>query len=157
MVRRIIKRKMNELVGGDIFSDGNDRNPIGNKEIETGPIQRTFNDKNTDYQKDMSVTTDKVTSKYTQDIPWFAVYSYGGGGSNGTKMNYSKQVYENKKVLTKKEFDSIIEDIVKKKNIDDLTDKKNNIKLKKIKELINTCELSQEDRKQLIDLLNKNE
>ena len=58
MKRIIDKKQLDELVGGDIFSDGGDRNQIKDKEIETGPVDKPFNDYS-DYQKGKSTTTDK--------------------------------------------------------------------------------------------------
>jgi hypothetical protein len=44
MKRIINKKQLDELVGGDIFSDGGDRNQVKDKEIETGPVDKPFND-----------------------------------------------------------------------------------------------------------------
>ena len=71
------KKELTELVGGDVFAGGNDRNVTRNSEIETGPVQKPYND-DSDYEKGVSTTTDRVFGRYRQNIPWFAVYSYGG-------------------------------------------------------------------------------
>jgi hypothetical protein len=74
------KKELNEIVGGDFTANGNDRNPITNSEIETGPVDKPFNN-TSNYEKGESTTTDKVFGRYRQNIPWFAVYSFGGSGS----------------------------------------------------------------------------
>jgi hypothetical protein len=77
-MKKITKSQLMELVGGDIFSNGGDRSVIGNKEIETGPYPKLpYNDTST-YEKGQSTTTDRVFGRYRQNIPWFAVYSFGG-------------------------------------------------------------------------------
>ena len=44
------KKDLNELVGGDVFAGGNDRNVTNNSEIETGPVQKPYDD-DSDYEK----------------------------------------------------------------------------------------------------------
>ena len=69
-------KQISELVGGDITAGGGDRNVTNNSEIETGPVQKPFTD-TSDYEKGVSTTTDKVTRRYSQDIPWFGVFTFG--------------------------------------------------------------------------------
>ena len=78
-IEKIIKenKKLNELVGGDMFSNGGDKGPSNSSEIETGPVDKDFKDKSL-YIKGVPTTTDKVVSRYRQDLPWFVSYNYGG-------------------------------------------------------------------------------
>jgi hypothetical protein len=150
MKRIINKKQLDELVGGDIFSDGGDRNQVKDKEIETGPVDKPFNDYS-DYQKGKSTTTDKVFSRYRQNIPWFAVYSFGGSTTGGLPMYYGQisKLSEDKKTMSKKELDEIIEDLVKKRQNNDVTDKNYNPKVSKIIDTITDSDLTNDQLEQL--------
>ena len=54
---------------------------------------------NNDYEKGMSTTTDKVFGRYRQDIPWFAVYSFGGSRTGGVPIDYGVRENEKKCVV----------------------------------------------------------
>jgi hypothetical protein len=129
------KKTLKELVGGDIFADGNDRNVVSNSEIETGPVDKPFND-DSEYEKGQATTTDKVFGRYRQNIPWFAVYSFGGtraGGSVTVNIPEGKNT-----IIKKKHVEEKIEDLVKKnKNNYEVTDKNYN---KKVADLIDTID-----------------
>jgi len=140
------KKDLVEIVGGDINSDGGDRNPISNSEIETGPVEKPFND-TSDYEKGRPTTTDKVFARYRQNIPWFAVYSFGGLGTRGMRL------METKKVITKKTVEEKIEDLVKKSKISDLTDKDYNPKVSKLIDSLNNDELSDKQLEELEKLI----
>jgi hypothetical protein len=150
MKRIINKKQLDELVGGDIFSDGGDRNQIADKEIETGPVDKPFNDYS-DYQKGKSTTTDKVFSRYRQNIPWFAVYSFGGSTTGGLPMYYGQisKLSEDKKTMSKKDLEEIIEDLVKKRQTNDVTDKNYNPKVSKIVDTITDSDLTDDQLEQL--------
>jgi hypothetical protein len=150
MKRFINKKQLDELVGGDIFSDGGDRNQIKDKEIETGPVDKPFNDYS-DYQKGKSTTTDKVFSRYRQNIPWFAVYSFGGSETGGLPMYYGQisKLSEDKKNISKKDLEEIIEDLVKKRLTNDVTEKNYNPKISKIISNIEDTDLSEEQLEEL--------
>jgi hypothetical protein len=150
MKRIINKKQLDELVGGDIFSDGGDRNQVKDKEIETGPVDKPFNDYS-DYQKGKSTTTDKVFSRYRQNIPWFAVYSFGGSTTGGLPMYYGQisKLSEDKKTMSKKDLEEIIEDLVKKKQTNDVTDKNYNPKVSKIVDTITDSDLTDDQLEQL--------
>jgi hypothetical protein len=150
MKRIINKKQLDELVGGDIFSDGGDRNQIADKEIETGPVDKPFNDYS-DYQKGKSTTTDKVFSRYRQNIPWFAVYSFGGSTTGGLPMYYGQisKLSEDKKTMSKKDLEEIIEDLVKKRQTNDVTDKSYNPKVSKIVDTITDSDLTDDQLEQL--------
>ena len=140
------KKDLNELVGGDMNSGGGDRNAVSNSEIETGPVEKPYND-DSDYEKGLSTTTDKVFGRYRQNIPWFAVYSFGGtrsGGSIKTFENTEKSV-----IVKKKSVEEKIDDLVKKSKDSDVTEKGYNPKVSKLIDSIKDGELSE---KQLEDL-----
>lgn len=134
------KKQLDELVGGDVFSGGGDRNVTNDSEIETGPVQKPYND-DSDYEKGMSTTTDKVFSRYRQNIPWFAVYSFGGSRTGGLSINYGLSE-NNSKVVTKKTVEEKIEDLVKKSKNSDVTEKNYNPKLSKIIDMLSDVDLS---------------
>jgi hypothetical protein len=150
MKRIIDKKQLDELVGGDIFSDGGDRNQVKDKEIETGPVDKPFNDYS-DYQKGKSTTTNKVFSRYRQNIPWFAVYSFGGSTTGGLPMYYGQisKLSEDKKNISKNEVEEIIEDLVKKKKTNDVTDKNYNPKVAKLVDTITDSDLTDDQLEQL--------
>jgi len=150
MKRIIDKKQLDELVGGDIFSDGGDRNQVKDKEIETGPVDKPFNDYS-DYQKGKSTTTDKVFARYRQNIPWFAVYSFGGSTTGGLPMYYGQisKLSEDKKNISKNEVEEIIEDLVKKKKTNDVTDKNYNPKVAKLVDTITDSDLTDDQLEQL--------
>lgn len=96
------KKDLNELVGGDIRSNGGDRNATSNSEIETGPVQKPFND-DSDYKKGRSTTSDTAAS-YKSRLPWW-LYSF-------TQPSI-RRVNESIKT-TKKSVEEKIDDLVKK-------------------------------------------
>ena len=156
MKRIINKKQLDELVGGDIFSDGGDRNQVKDKEIETGPVDKPFNDYS-DYQKGKSTTTDKVFARYRQNIPWFAVYSFGGSTTGGLPMYYGQisKLSEDKKNISKNEVEEIIEDLVKKKKTNDVTDKNYNPKVAKLVDTITDSDLTDDQLEQLKKAIEK--
>lgn len=139
------KKDLNELVGGDVFAGGNDRNVTNNSEIETGPVQKPYND-DSDYERGTSTTTDRVAGRYRQNIPWFAVYSFGGTRAGGAKTAFES------KIISKKSVEEKIEDLVKKSKDTEVTEKNYNPKLAKI---IDTIEDGGLTDKQLEDLAKK--
>lgn len=134
------KKDLNELVGGDFSSGGGDRNVTSDSEIETGPVEKPFHD-TSDYEKGTSTTTDRVTGRYGQNIPWFAIYSFGGGAI---------RTYETK-IIKKNNVEEKIEDLVKKSKSTDVTAKGYNPKIDKLIDSINDSDLSD---KQLEDISN---
>jgi hypothetical protein len=141
-MKTLKKKDLTELVGGDMYSDGNDQNVVGDSEIQTGPVSVTY-DNSSDYQKGTPLTTDKVANRYRQDIPWFAVYSYGGNDSTGMIRTFES------KTVTKKFVEEKIDDLVKKSKIGDVTEKDYNPKVAKLIDTIENAELTD---KQLEDL-----
>ena len=143
----IRKEKIEELVGGDIFAGGNDRNVTNNSEIETGPVDKPFNDTSY-YEKGMSTTTDKVFGHYRQNIPWFAVYSFGGTRAGGSQtMN---TVTEKRTIIKKKSIEEKINDLVDKKKTDGEINKKDfNPKVENILQTIKYVDLTGEQLEEL--------
>jgi len=140
------KKDLNELVGGDMNSLGGDRNATNNSEIETGPVQKPHND-SSDFEAGTPTTSDRVFGRYVQNIPWFAVYSYGGRNNSSGGV----RAFENT-VLTKKTVEEKIDDLVKKSKSSDLTDKNYNPKISKLIDTIEDLDLTE---KQLDDLKKK--
>lgn len=138
----LTKKQLSELVGGDMYSDGGDKTFNSDSEIETGPVEKPYNDKS-DYQKGQSTTSDRVFGRYVQDIPWFAVYSYSGTRGAGT-VTTSESTTINKKAVEEK-----IEDLVKRTEVLNVTGKDYNPKISKLIKTINDAELTE---KQLDDL-----
>jgi hypothetical protein len=137
------KDNLEEFVDSEGGIIGGDRNVVGGEEIETGPIQKPWND-NSDYVKGIAVTTDRVT-RYRQNIPWFAVYSYSDSNSNRFKMNEKKELNtKEKNVKTKKELEAEIkEDLVKRSKKDgDVWEKDYNGKIEKIIDTIEDGDLN---------------
>ena len=131
------KDEMQELVSADGSMISGDRNATDNSEIETGPVEKPFND-DSDYEKGVSTTTDRK-SRYAQNIPWFATYSYRGGTGRGQTMSENK-------TLTKEEFEkSIEEDLVKKSKRDrELFDSNFDNKVEKIIDTIEDTDLTKD-------------
>jgi hypothetical protein len=139
---------INELVGGDIYASSGDKPFNGDSEIETGPVQKAYNDYS-DYEKGQSTTTDKVFGRYRQNIPWFAVYSYGG-----TRSNVGPLTFESK-TINKKTVEETIDSLVKKRKSNDIKSKDDNPKFNKILDLIDDINLTDDQIKKLKEKLNK--
>lgn len=135
------KKQLDELVGGDVFAGGNDRNVTNNSEIETGPVEKPYND-DSDYEKGMATTTDRVFGRYRQNIPWFAVYSFGGSRTGGVSIDYGLREDKKSVVVKKKTVEEKIDDLVKKSKITDLTDKNYNPKVAKVLDTIVDADLT---------------
>ena len=140
------KKQLDELVGGDINAFGNDKPFNNNSEIETGPVQKAYND-DSDYQKGVSTTSDVVFGLYRQNIPWFAVYSYGGRRSQGGIVTFESE--DKKNVLTKNKVEEKIDDLVKKSKNSDVTSKDYNPKVSKLIDTIEDAELTEKQLEEL--------
>lgn len=143
------KKQLDELVGGDMFSNGNDRNPVNNSEIETGPYDKSYDD-DSYYEKNVSTTTDKVFGRYRQNIPWFAVYSFGGSRTGGISIRYGQYNENANNVIKKKTVEEIIEDLVKRGKSSDVTSKDYNPKVEKVLDEINELDLSETQIEELL-------
>lgn len=145
-----IKKQLDELAGGDAFSSGGDRNVTSNSEIETGPVQKPFND-NSEYEKGLPVTTDKVTSTMRAKLPWWTrAYS----SAPIVRMEENK-----KTIVTKKSVEEKIEDLVKKSKLSDVTDKNYSPKFGKIIDSIKDTDLTDSQIEELSKIISdkKNE
>ncbi len=131
------KEDVNEFVDSEGGVIGGDRNVSSDSEIETGPVQKPFND-NSDYEKGVSTTTDRA-ARYRQNIPWFAVYSYNSSTGRGLPVNEVRG-----KTITKKELeDKIKEDLVKKNKTDgDVWAKDYDGKVERAVDMVNDTELT---------------
>jgi hypothetical protein len=126
------KIELDEFVDSDGGIISGDRNVTSDSEIETGPIQKPYND-DSDYEKGVSTTTDRA-SRYRQNIPWFAVYSYRSQSGRGLPVNET-----NKKIITKNEIE---EDLVKKSKSTEIFDKDFDKKTQKVLDVISDVDLT---------------
>ena len=112
-------------------------------------LESEFNVHNdySDYEKGTSTTSDVVFGLYRQNIPWFAVYSYGGRRSQAGIVTFESE--EKGNVMTKKAVEEKIEDLVRKSKASDVTAKDYNPKVAKLLDTITDAELTE---KQLEDL-----
>jgi hypothetical protein len=129
---------LDELVDSEGGIIGGDRNVTSNSEIETGPVQKPFND-TSDYETGVQTTTDRA-SRYKQDIPWFANYSSMGYGT--------RRVSE---TITKNKMEEKIEDLVNKRKKDnDLVSDKVSDKVEKLINKFDDKEFSEDELKKII-------
>lgn len=149
-MRIIKKQELEELVNSDGAEISGDRNVTNNSEIETGPVQKPWND-DSDYEKGVSTTTDRAT-RYRQNIPWFAVYSYRGAAG---------RIHEKSTKLTKKQLEEEIkEDLVKKSKRDgEVWDKNYDTKVDKMIDKIEDADLTKDQlekiKKAILDKISK--
>lgn len=128
---------LDELVDAEGGFIKGDRNVVSNSEIETGPVQKPFND-TTDYEKGISTTTDRA-SRYKQDIPWFA---------NMSSTTAGRRISE---TITKKAVEEKIEDLVKKSKYDgEISQKDYNPKVARIVDTIESSNLTDEQMDAII-------
>jgi hypothetical protein len=148
------KKQLDELVGGDIYSVGGDRNQVNNSEIETGPYDKSYDD-DSYYEKNVSTTTDRVFARYRQNIPWFAVYSFGGSRTGGLTINYGTFAENsNSTIIKKKTVEEKIEDLVKRSKSSDVTSKDYNPKVEKVMDEINDLDLTDTQIEELLKAIN---
>lgn len=146
------KQEIDELVDPEGGMISGDRNVVNNKEIETGPTPKPWND-NSDYEKGVATTTDRAT-RYRQNIPWFAVYSYRSSTGRGLPVN-------EKKVLTKQQIEEeITEELVKKHKKDrEMLEKNFDGKFEKIVDTISDSSFNKEQlekiKKIVLDKINE--
>jgi hypothetical protein len=134
--------KLDELIDMDGTPIEGDFKP-GYSDIQTGPVAKSFND-NSDYEKGLPTTTDKMAT-YAQPRSWWALY-YGYGGtpySHGNKPISEAEMLES--LVDKKED----KDIVNKTKDLDLEEK-----LKQIEDIVNKSDLSDKDKKEMLNVIN---
>jgi hypothetical protein len=149
------KKGLEEFIGPDGGVISGDRNVTSDSEIETGPVQKPWND-DSDYEKGMSTTTDRAT-RYRQNIPWFAVYSYRSSSGRGLPINETSKNVKTKKQIEKE----IMEDLVKKSKKDgDVWDKNYDKKVDKLIDTITDSDLNKEQlekiKKAILDKIQQN-
>ena len=115
--------KINELVDAEGAPIQGDRNVTNNSEIETGPVQPSFDD-NSDYEKGVATTTDRA-ARYKQPINWLTGLGYGGSAySHGIRTSLS--ITEDSSAKIKKMIKEFLKqksndnDVVKKYNDTDI-------------------------------------
>jgi hypothetical protein len=134
--------KLDELIDMDGTPIEGDFKP-GYSDIQTGPVAKSFND-NSDYEKGLPTTTDKMAT-YAQPRSWWALY-YGYGGtpySHGNKPISEAEMLES--LVDKKED----KDIVNKTKDLDLEEK-----LKQIEDIVNKSDLSDKYKKEMLNVIN---
>lgn len=134
--------KLDELIDMDGTPIEGDFTP-SYADIQTGPVAKSFDD-NSDYEKGISTTTDKM-SRYAQPRSWWALY-YGYGGTPYSHGNRPVSEGEMSEALVDKKEGK---DIVEKTKDLDLEEK-----LKKIEDLVNKSELSDKDKKEMLNIIN---
>lgn len=132
------KTELDEFVDSDGTFISGDRNVKSDSEIETGPVQKPWND-DSEYEKGVATTTDRAT-RYRQNIPWFAVYSYRSSSGRGLPINEKST----NKVFKKDQIEEeIMEDLVKKSKKDrEVFDKDYDTKTEKIIDTISDGDLT---------------
>jgi hypothetical protein len=148
-MKTISKKDINELVGGDMNSSGNDQPYVGS-EVGTGPTQKPYNDYS-DYEKGNPTNSDKVFARYRQNIPWYVGNGYTSVGTMNNYLNYESTI------ITKKSIEEKIEDLVNKTKINDIINKNYNQKVSKIIDMINNSELNKNELEQLKKAINDKE
>lgn len=134
--------KLDELIDMDGTPIEGDFTPSYG-DIQTGPVAKSFDD-NSDYEKGVSTTTDKMAT-YAQPRSWWALY-YGYGGtpySHGNKPISEAEMLE--ALVDKKDSKEIVE---KGKDLD-LEEK-----LKQIEDLVKKSDLSDTDKKEMLNIIN---
>ena len=112
-------------------------------DIQTGPVAKSFDD-NSDYEKGISTTTDKM-SRYAQPRSWWALY-YGYGGTPYSHGNRAVSEGEMSEALVDKKDNK---EIVEKGNDSDIKDK-----LDKIEDLIKSSNLSDAAKDKMLNVIN---
>lgn len=142
-------KDINELVNSDGSAIEGDRNVTNNSEIETGPIQKPFND-NSDYEKGMSTTTDRA-SRYRQPNNWS---KYFGGTAYSHGVRNSSTLYEDKldEFLNSKSNDNEL--LSKNDNILDLEKLGNPAAINKVKEFLSVIGNNNLNGEQVAIMLN---
>ena len=112
-------------------------------DIQTGPVAKSFDD-NSDYEKGISTTTDKM-SRYAQPRSWWALY-YGYGGTPYSHGNRAVSEGEMSEALVDKKDNK---EIVEKGKDSDIKDK-----LDKIEDLIKSSNLSDAAKDKMLNVIN---
>jgi hypothetical protein len=137
--------KLDELIDMDGTAIEGDFTPSYG-DIQTGPVAKSYDD-NSDYEKGISTTSDKM-ARYAQPRSWWALY-YGYGGTPYSHGNRAVSEGE------------MLEALVDKKENKDFVDKGNDSdiknKLDKIEDLIKNSSLSDIAKDKMLNIINDSE
>ena len=137
--------KLDELIDMDGTPIEGDFTPSYG-DIQTGPVAKSFDD-NSDYEKGISTTTDKI-ARYAQPRSWWALY-YGYGGTPYSHGNRAVSEGEMSEALVDKKENK---DFVDKGNDSDIKDK-----LDRIEDLIKNSNLSDAAKDKMLNIINDSE
>jgi hypothetical protein len=136
--------KLDELIDMDGSPVEGDFTPSYH-DIQTGPVAKSYND-NSDYEKGMATTTDKMAT-YRNGSWWSFYFGYGGTPySHGSRPVLENEVLE--ALVDKSENKDIV-------NKDGDSDIKN--KLDKIEDLIKNSNLEKSTKDKMLNIINDSE
>lgn len=137
--------KLDELIDMDGTPIEGDFTPSYG-DIQTGPVAKSYDD-NSDYEKGVSTTSDKM-ARYAQPRSWWALY-YGYGGTPYSHGNRAVSEGEMSEALVDKKENK---DFVDKGNDSDIKDK-----LDRIEDLIKNSNLSDVAKDKMLNIINDSE
>lgn len=137
--------KLDELIDMDGTPIEGDFTPSYG-DIQTGPVAKSYDD-NSDYEKGVSTTSDKI-ARYAQPRSWWALY-YGYGGTPYSHGNRPVSEGEMSEALVDKKENK---DFVDKGNDSDIKDK-----LDRIEDLIKNSNLSDSAKDKMLNIINDSE
>jgi hypothetical protein len=137
--------KLDELIDMDGTPIEGDFTPSYG-DIQTGPVAKSYDD-NSDYEKGVATTTDKI-SRYAQPRSWWALY-YGYGGTPYSHGNRPVSEGEMSEALVDKKENK---DFVDKGNASDIKGK-----LDRIEDLIKNSNLSDVAKDKMLNIINDSE
>jgi hypothetical protein len=137
--------KLDELIDMDGTPIEGDFTPSYG-DIQTGPVAKSYDD-NSDYEKGVSTTSDRI-ARYAQPRSWWALY-YGYGGTPYSHGNRPVSEGEMLEALVDKKENK---DFVDKGNDSDIKDK-----LDRIEDLIKNSNLSDSAKDKMLNIINDSE
>lgn len=137
--------KLDELIDMDGTPIEGDFNP-SYADIQTGPVAKSYDD-NSDYEKGISTTSDKI-ARYAQPRSWWALY-YGYGGTPYSHGNRPVSEGEMSEALVDKKENK---DFVDKGSDSDIKNK-----LDRIEDLIKNSNLSDAAKDKMLNIINDSE
>jgi hypothetical protein len=137
--------KLDELIDMDGSPIEGDFTPSYG-DIQTGPVAKSYDD-NSDYEKGVSTTSDKM-ARYAQPRSWWALY-YGYGGTPYSHGNRAVSEGEMSEALVDKKENK---DFVDKNNDSDIKDK-----LDRIEDLIKNSNLPNSAKDKMLNIINDSE
>lgn len=137
--------KLDELIDMDGTPIEGDFTPSYG-DIQTGPVAKSYDD-NSDYEKGISTTSDRI-ARYAQPRSWWALY-YGYGGTPYSHGNRPVSEGEMSEALVDKKENK---DFVDKGNDSDIKDK-----LDRIEDLIKNSNLPDSAKDKMLNIINDSE